>query len=146
MRKKLQVVIFSTILILCGCLIFDAESQSAVMSKGTLRWIREQSFCKNITIQNDQAILTYSFHFENTTDKDLWVCYPQAKFTRFKLRGWLEYGHFSGYGENGENMFLVPANDKADIIVIFMGNYLGGSVNNELTLPSIVFVQKDSPG
>lgn len=146
MRIKLQIMLFSAILILCGCLMLDDDSQSAVMSKGTLRWIREQSFCENITIQKDQVILTYSFRFENTTDEDLWVCYPQAKFSRFELRGWLEYDHFSGYGENGENMFLVPANDEADIIVIFKGNYLGGSVNKELSLPAIVFIQKDSIG
>ena len=120
----------------------DFKSQADTVPTGALRWIREKSSCTDISIQNDRVVLAYSLHFENTTVDDYWVCYPQASFRRIELLGWMEYDNFSGYGKTGESTFLVPANDAVDIVVSFEGNYLGGPVNDNISLPSIVFVQK----
>ena len=145
MRKKLLFLFLISIFCLfSGCLIFGSSHPSTEVSSGALRWVREQSFLVNSSVQDDRITLTYSFHFQNSTDDDLWVCYPQAKFNRLELLGWMEYDHISGYGEYGEDTFLIPANDEADIIVVFEGKYLGGTVNQDLSVPSIVFMQKES--
>lgn len=143
MRKKVKFLILVAVVLFF--LIFwqmNSKSQTDTGSTGTLRWVREKSLCTDISIQNDRVVLTYSLHFENTSDDDYWVCYPQASFRRIELLGWMEYGVFPGYGKAGENTFLIPANDSVDVIVVFEGNYLGGKVNENISPPSIVFIQK----
>lgn len=145
MRKKISFLLLGTIILsVVLYLQINIDSPTGTVPVGTLHWVRDQSYCLDISVQHDRVYLTYSFHFENTSDNDYWVCYPQAKFSRIELFGWMEYDNFSGYGENGEKTFLVPANDDVDIIVTFEGNYLGGRVNDKISTPSIVFLQKQN--
>lgn len=143
-KKRIILLFFAVIFAFLAFWLMDYNSQTDTAPSGALRWVREKSSCTDISIQNDRVVLTYSLHFENTTDDDCWVCYPQASFRRYELWGWMECGNFSGYGENGENTFLIPANQAVDIIIIFEGKYLGGPVNENISLPSLVFMIKDS--
>ena len=133
----LSSVLFST------CTHSENNTNTNSTEAKALQWIREKSTCIGASVDGETVQLTYSLHFKNSTDRDILICYPQAKFNYFELYGWMEYEkNFSGYGVEGENTFFIQAGEEKDIIIIFEGTYTGGAIKENLSLPTVAYLQK----
>lgn len=65
-----------------------------------------------------------------------------AKFKSKELKGWLKNeSYFMGCEQNVEMLYAtVKANNSADVVFTFEGEYLGGEVNKNLSFPEEIAI------
>ena len=104
----------------------------------SLRMIPEESFFVDYDIVNENTVkFRYSICFANDSEIDTNVSI-QATFNSDELKGWVKKEHlFIGMDNNGKMLSeTVKHGEKVNIVFVFEGEYLGGSVNENLSFPS----------
>lgn len=109
-------------------------------------WIPESSYFVDYQVTGDKIKFRYSVcYYNNTLDRiDIGIA---AKFNKKELRGWLKYeSFFFGMDDDGDMKYeTVNPKEKKNIVFCFEGDYLGGSVNRNLSFPEeIILVTKDT--
>ena len=130
----ISIVIIFVILI---CFSFFSTMYYPHESSG-LRMIPEESFFVDYDIVNENTVrFRYSICFANDSGMDATVSI-QATFDRDELKGWIKKDDlFMGMDNNGKMLSETVKNgEKANIIFVFEGEYLGGAVNENLSFPS----------
>ena len=149
--QRIASIVPFILLVIATCLLcigfsacYNQDNQNAANG---LDWIKEESYFLDYTIDGTIVEFRYLFTFENTTHRDMIISFPQVKFSRKELKGWLEYkDSYIGISEDGSTDNYIPAGKKVSIVLSFKGNYLGGDVNTRLSIPtSIIFGQKLVP-
>ena len=108
-------------------------------------WVREESCFLDYTISKNTISFRYLFCFENNTEYDIYVSSLDADFSPKELDGWIEHECGTLYGdiEPKGSGITVRSGEKANIIVVFEGKYLGGEVTTDLSIPiHVVCVQR----
>lgn len=138
----------ASIFILICCILFagcrhDAQSDSGIDSRNGLRWIKDESYFVDYTIDGEKIIFKYALTFENSAEEDILIRYPTVYFYRFQLWGWMEHQNgYKGKCEDGSSEFIVPAGESRCVICVFEGKYLGGTVKTDLGYPkTVMFIQ-----
>ncbi len=132
---------------LLGCIVFDAKTGEILLlnrkpvSDSPFYWVHEKSHFVDYEINGDRIKFRYSIHFVNSSNDDMQVSLS-AKFKSKELKGWLKKeSFFKGCDQNGEMLYaIIKANDKADVIFSFEGEYLGGEVNKNLSFPEELII------
>lgn len=122
------------LILLSGCLMMTDHADDG--DPNTLRWIPEESRFLDYEITENRIRFKYSICFENGFDTDEMISLS-AKFARKELKGWLKYeSFFEGCDETGNRAYyLIKSGEKVNLVFVFEGEYLGGSVNENLSFP-----------
>ena len=147
---KTQKIIFSifivlmAIVLIVGIVIFFSLAShiwdSVKKPEGkepSITFVQEESFFVDYRIIDDSIVeFKYSLCLRNNDYRDIRVRLS-AKFNEKELDGWVEcQDYFKGYDEDGDLAYrLVESQEKVNLIYIFRGKYLGGSVNEQLSFP-----------
>lgn len=110
----------------------------------SLHWIKEESEYIGSDVQGDHVQIQYALVFENHSDVDYRCDYLGAKFSFWDLFGWMKYEQFfDGYCDDGTTEFIVPGGEKVKITFSFTGEYTGGKIRSELSVPvEVMFMQR----
>ena len=141
MRKKMILLldIFMFILImLSGC---TSDTTNDVVTG----WIAKDSYFVDYKITGDKIKFRYSVCYYNDTLDPIDIGMA-AKFNKRELRGWLkDENFFFGMDDDGNMKYeTINPKEKKNIVFCFEGDYLGGSVNKNLSFPEeIILVAKD---
>ena len=137
-------------LLICFIMITLAFTSVACTSKDTestmpdeyFAWLRKESGLVEAKIVGDKVQLYYSVCFDNQYDIGILVSSVVGGFSRLDCWGWMKYEKaFVAETEDGQNEVLIPPKTKMSVIFVFEGEYLGGKVNEDITLDSLVFLQ-----
>ena len=141
--KKYCIIILLIIIISIFVQCAPISSSEPNEEFGGNRWIEEESGFLDYTIVDETIQFRYLFCFQNDTEYDLTFNAFAAKFKKRDLKGWLQYEKFfNGTLENGENSVTVKAGEKKNLALIFEGEYLGGTVNENLNAVHIGMVER----
>ena len=139
MERKLvrYMYICLVMLLFTGC-----SSKHEQVGKNGFAWNREESYFIDYSLSENIIKFRYALCFENNTEDDITLSYLNAAFPKSELRGWLRYQkYYPGTLENGDFEITIQAGEKVSIIYVFSGEYLGGSVPDDLSLPDITMLQ-----
>ncbi len=126
---KTFVILLIIPMILSSCLNHHSEDVA-------LSWIPEESNFVDYEINGGKIKFRYSICFYNHTSEPTEIGLA-AKFNKKELDGWLRYEKFfMGTDDNDELKYgLIKPKEKTNIIYTFEGDYLGGTVNDNLSFP-----------
>ncbi|MBO5797317.1 MAG: hypothetical protein J6R77_03105 [Clostridia bacterium] len=130
-----------TLVIMLG-LLAGCSTVKEPDTDNTLHWVSEESFFVDYEItDNDIVKFRYSICFVNNSAYDLTVSLS-ARFSEKDLKGWLKYEDFFwGYDENHSPFYTeIKSGEKANVVFVFEGEYLGGSVNEKLSFPEEIIL------
>ena len=142
MKNRMWILLcFALALFVCSsCSIID--KQDAQTESNGFCWKREEGRLIDYTISEDTIQFRYEVSFENNSEDDIILSCLTASFPRSQLRGWLRYEkYYDGVLESGDFSVTIKAGEKATVIYVFSGEYLGGPVPEKLSISSIVMLQ-----
>lgn len=129
---KTFIILLIMPMILSSCINSYSERSKDV----ALSWIPEESYFVDYEINGEKIKFRYSICFHNHTSEptEIGIC---AKFNKRELNGWLRYeGFFIGDDNDGLLKYgLIKPKEKTNIVYTFEGDYLGGTVNENLSFP-----------
>lgn len=128
----LTVCVALTVLLTGGCTAFTGYDEE----KDVLYWVPEESNFVQYEIVDEKIRFSYSICFVNDSEEAQTISLS-AKFNSNELEGWIKNsGFFLGNNEQGELLKEeISPGTKENITFYFEGDYLGGTVNNELSFP-----------
>jgi len=129
-------VTFLVVLYLCA-VVFSLFGEHELNSESSgFQWVKEESYLLDYQITEDTIQFRYSMCFENYSEYTYIISSMTAQFSKAELSGWLEYNKFfSGDLEGEDYEVLIESGKKQNVIYIFTGKYLGGTVNKLLSPP-----------
>ena len=136
------IIFIASSLALSACALDPKEETACTDPQcGTLHWRREESQFVQYEIVEDTVVFEYAICFENHTRYDIKITYLAARFKKSELKKWVEYQKtFTGVCQNDSSDVIIKAGEKVSIPYSFEGKYLGGEVNETLSIPnSILF-------
>lgn len=149
MNKKIRKILFASVLVLCfifsGCLGMYKEEETSIS------WEPEKSHFVDYEIDGDRIKFRYSIHFANDYDEDITISLS-VKFKSKELKKWVKAdkdigGFFNGCDQNGEMLYTtIKAGEQVDIVYVFIGEYLGGEVNENLSFPETIVLSSQIAG
>lgn len=132
MRKYIAWILFMLFpLVLCSC-CFEEDYG------GSLHWVRRESRFVDYYIDGDTVVFRYLLVFHNDSEYDYIVYSPQMDFPEDEVCEWIalpEKGGLRGYFPNNEYECRIRMGTIKRVIVTITGRYLGGEVNENLSLP-----------
>ena len=140
-----------SVLLICFILITLALTSVACTSKYTesaslnesFFWKKSESKLVDVKIVDNKVQLYYSICFDNQYDHSIWVSSVTGGFSRFDCWRWMKYEKaFVAETEDGQNGVLLPPKTKMSVIFVFEGEYLGGKINEDMRLDSLVFLER----
>lgn len=114
----------------------------------SLRWIEEESYFVDYEITDSGLIkFRYSICYQNFFDRDVEIAIT-VDFKKRDLKGWAKelesHEGFVGCDENGERLYsIIKTGEKRNVVYTFEGEYLGGSVNTNLSFPDNLMMGLD---
>lgn len=140
MKKQwFTMIIIASILAILYCC---TDGRHTSNEKGnTLYWIPEESYFESYEIVNNTISFHYSICFVNNTPYDTTISL-RAKFKQQDIKGWLKQeDYYPGCDKNGERLYqTIKAGEKVNISYQFTGEYLGGTVNENLSFPQKLII------
>ena len=141
--RKASIFILICCILFTGCR-YDIQSDPGIDSKNGLRWIKDESYFVDYTIDGEKIIFKYALTFENSAERDILVSYPSVSFYMIQTIRWIEYERFyDGRLEDGSEEFIIHAGERLCLIFSFEGKYVGGEVNENLGPPKTVMFMQD---
>ncbi len=121
--------------------------------KPDFTWDENKSSFAGYTIENKKVYFNYEVCFANRAKEDT-IISVGATFKAKELKGWVKEkelsNSFFAKEENGNlSRYSIPANSEKKVTLKFVGEYLGGTVNENLSFPEeliIEVVSQDSIG
>lgn len=139
-RKYALIALLSTVIILLGIggiiLYSILQSPQTDDLNDTLHWLPDESYFVDYEIVDNTVKFRYSICFVNGTERDCGVK-VSAKFKEEELSNWIKnVDFFEGHSKNGEWSYCeIKSGEKINLVLTFEGEYLGGSVNTDLSFP-----------
>lgn len=138
MKKVLFVIAITMLLIGSGCTAFFSRFGGSENNpnESTLHWVPEKSHFAEYEIVEDKIRFVYEIYFVNESDEDAEIMLS-ASFKSSDLKGWVK----------NQNSFIclnsyerIEKDESKAIRFTFEGDYLGGEVNENLSLPEELII------
>ena len=138
------IIFIASSLALSACSFAQKETACTDPQCGALHWWREESQFVQYEIVENTVVFEYAICFENHTRYDIKITYLGARFKKSELKKWVEYQKtFTGVCQYDSPDVIIKAGEKVSIPYSFEGKYLGGEVNENLSIPnSILFASR----
>lgn len=134
MKRKLLIAIAIIIVVLLICVVMQSKLFKTAEDR-SFGWNANKSFFVDYYIKDDSVFVRYSICFTNNTEKDYFISPPVADFKSKELKGWANSDPFLGSFENSNTEYCIKAHTEENIVIVFEGKYLGGTVNENLSPP-----------
>ncbi len=140
MKKYLLLVIsiLSVFFLICGCSAVENDDS-------VLTWNTEKSGFSEYSIENNKVYFDYKICFENHSEENLTISVC-AIFKPKELKGWVKENDLSNKFfavDENENIarYSIPAKSEETVTLKFVGEYLGGTVNKNLSFPEELMIE-----
>lgn len=140
-RSRKRIFCIGVLLLLFILVCFVNANQDSGDESADFYWDREKSHFVDYSISGDTIQFRYALCFVNNNDDgyDFILSHLIASFRKRELRGWLKYEKcYHGLLEDGSSEIIIKNGETVEIIYTFAGEYLGGPVNEDLSMPDIV--------
>lgn len=134
-KNVYKIILFLTIIVnICGC-SYDFNRNEEIAG---LRWIESDSFFVDYRIDGNKVTFRYSIHLINTSENAKKFSLS-AKFKKSEINSWVipeDNGYLTGYVEDDDSLYkTIKSKEEVDVIYTFEGDYLGGTINENLSFP-----------
>ena len=137
--KKSACFLLIAAFLLCSITGCGAEDTTPNPDRKYFKWVEEESILVDAKAVDNTVQLYYSLCFDNRYDHEVDVWAVTVNFSRFALRGWLQYQDaFVGDPIDGSTKVTIPPNTKMSVVFVFQGEYIGGKVNEKLRIRRLV--------
>ncbi len=137
--KKCSLLVISILfifLLICGCSAIENDDS-------VLTWNTEKSGFSEYYIKNNKVYFDYKICFENHLEENLTISVC-AIFKSKELKGWIKESDLSNIAvDENENIarYSIPAKSEKTVTLKFVGEYLGGTVNENLSFPEELIIE-----
>ena len=126
------------------CLIFNVLECVNQEDGGGFGIDDEKSYFVDYEIEGNQIQFRYAICYVNTTKHPIAVSnHVSADFDKNnkEVKDWLVLEDtYSGFCEESEENLCVPSGEERIVIYTFTATYLGGEVNTQLSVPTLVYL------
>lgn len=134
----LVVVLFLWFMLSCTITIISYMNNREDFSTG-LHYIADECRLIDYEITGDKVRFRYEMCWHSDSEYDLKLWQFAVKFREMDTAGWLENeGFLFGELDAQDDYCIIRSGDTIYVTLVFEGNYLGGSVNTNLTKPDKV--------
>lgn len=141
---SIKQTILSGVLFLGFIMTFLTSCVNCNQDKAVIEWIPEESHFVDYEIHENRIKFQYTICFNNNSNEAVDISIT-AKFNKSDLNNWIKYeDFFIGEDKNGKVKYgTILPKEKRNISYYFEGEYLGGSVNEQLSFPEeIIYMVK----
>ena len=127
------------IAIVFGSLVYMVWSEGQGPSNSGFGLVTDECHLVDYEITGDVIKFRYAVCFENNGKHDCAVSNSVISFKKAQLKGWVEYqDSFSANVDNEPGEVVLKPGEKAEVIYVMTGTYLGGPVNEQLKHKTVV--------